>query len=112
MIMSRICLVILVFSFILFSCKKSETKSNSIASNYAPTCSSAKSFSADVLPLINSSCNTSGCHSTYSNYSQINAAKTSIRSRIVNGSMPKNATFSNAQKDVVVCWIDAGAPNN
>lgn len=110
--MNRIFLLIFVITAILLSCKKSETKSSSTTAGYTPTCNSTKSFSADVLPLINASCNTSGCHSNYSNYTQINAGKSGIRSRIVNGSMPKNATFTNAQKDVIVCWIDAGAPNN
>jgi hypothetical protein len=95
-----------------FSCKKSETTNNTSNSSYTPNCSSTKSFSADVLPLINASCNTSGCHNNYSNYAQINAGKTSIRSRVINGTMPKNSTLTNAQKDVIICWIDAGAPNN
>jgi hypothetical protein len=30
----------------------------------------------------------------------------------VGGSMPKNSTLTNDQKDKIICWIDAGAPNN
>lgn len=110
--MHRLIIILFFAGFMLFSCKKSETNTSSSNTNYTPNCSSTKSFSADVLPLINASCNTSGCHSNYSTYAQISAGKTSIRSRVLNGSMPKNATFSNAQKDIIICWIDAGAPNN
>ncbi|MFO0355449.1 MAG: hypothetical protein ACK50A_00735 [Sphingobacteriaceae bacterium] len=110
--MKRSIILMFLVGFILFSCKKSETNASSTNSGYTPTCTSTKSFSADVLPLINASCNTSGCHNNYSTYAQISAGKTSIRSRVLNGSMPKNSTLSNAQKDIIICWIDAGAPNN
>jgi len=110
--MKGLLLIILITAVLQFSCKKSETKATTSSSAYTPSCVSTKSFSTDVLPLINASCNISGCHNNYSNYAQINAGKVSIRSRVLNGSMPQNATFSNAQKDVIICWIDAGALNN
>lgn len=105
-------LVISIAAVLQFSCKKNKTNESTNSSAYTPSCASTKSFSTDVLPLINASCNISGCHNNYSNYSQISAGKASIRSRVFNGSMPQNSTFSNAQKDVIICWIDAGAPNN
>ncbi|MFZ4522838.1 MAG: hypothetical protein ACOYNC_14110 [Bacteroidales bacterium] len=88
------------------ACKKSST-----SPGYTPDCSgTAKSFSSDVLPVINSACKS--CHSDYSNYSRISGDKAAIRSTIVNGSMPEGSTMSAAQKNTVVCWIDNGAPNN
>jgi hypothetical protein len=110
--MRKLSYIFCLFALLQFSCKKSDKNSTSKSSVYTPVCSGTVSFSSNVMPLINSSCNTSGCHSNYSNYNQINANKANIRSRVANGSMPKNATLSNAQKDIILCWIDAGAPNN
>ena len=100
---------ILLLSVMSYSCKK---KNNTEATNtYTPSCSSTTpSFSATVKPLIQSSC--VSCHSQYSTYSQISASAGSIRSSIVNGSMPKGTTLSDEQKNSIVCWIDAGKPNN
>lgn len=80
----------------------------------------AKSFSANVSPLILSSCTSSECHGSGSingpgallNYTNIFAARVAIRSAISAGSMPKNSSFSTAQKNTIICWIDSGAPNN
>ena len=77
-------------------------------------------FSANVSPLIASSCAKSGCHATGStngpgpltNYTQIFNARTQIRANVASGNMPKDATFNATQKATITCWIDAGAPNN
>jgi hypothetical protein len=88
----------------LTSCKKA-TK------DFVPDCSgAAKLFSADVLPVIQSSC--VSCHSGYSNYSGICSSKSSIRSKVVDGSMPQKSSLSDAQKNAIICWIDNGTPNN
>lgn len=110
--MKSLLFIIAFVAVFQISCKKSEKNSTTNSNGYTPNCSSTKSFSAEVFPLINASCNTSGCHNDYSNHSQINADKASIRARVLNGSMPKNSTLTSAQKDVIICWIDAGAPNN
>ncbi len=100
-----------ILSGILCSCKKnSDTPGNTSTAAYAPDCTSAKSFSAQVLPLIQSRC--ASCHGQYSNYSQIKASAPSIRASVFNGSMPKGSTLTKEQKDIIVCWVDAGAPNN
>lgn len=92
----------------LNSCKKKESTS---ASSYTPSCNGATpSFSATVKPLFQSSC--VSCHSNYSTYSQISGSASSIRTTIVNGSMPKGSSLSESQKNSIVCWIDAGKPNN
>jgi hypothetical protein len=94
-----------IFIAIAFtSCKK-------IAKDFSPNCSgAAKSFNTDVLPVFQANC--VSCHSSYSNYANISASKTSIRSKIVDGSMPTKKSLSDAQKNAVICWIDNGAPNN
>jgi len=97
---------LIVCIVILGACSKSSTNPS-----FTPDCSGAvKSFKNDALPVFQSSCD--GCHSNFSNYSQISADKSSIRSKIVDGSMPQNGSLSTAQKNNVVCWIDNGAPNN
>lgn len=104
--MRNIGIVIVALSVGLAGCKKSSNTS----STYTPTCTGTKSFKNDVFPLIQSACNS--CHANLSNYAQVSSLASSIRSTIVSGSMPKNSTLSNSQKDVIVCWIDAGFPNN
>ncbi len=100
-------LVLTILCIGLFTqCKKDNT-----GSPYTPTCTgSANSYKNDVTPLIASYC--SGCHSNYSSYSQVNGSKSSIRSVIVSGSMPKGSSMSDAERNKIVCWIDNGAPNN
>lgn len=78
------------------------------------------SFSGHVSGLIASSCAKPDCHAAGSfngpgpltDYNQIFSARARIRTAVANGSMPQDATFSAAQKAIITCWIDAGAPNN
>lgn len=86
------------------ACKKSSV-------SFTPDCSgTAKSFSADVLPVISNKC--AGCHTNYSAYSQIAGDRSSIRSKVADGSMPKGTSLTTTEKNTVLCWIDNGAPNN
>jgi hypothetical protein len=79
-----------------------------------------KSYSANVDPIIQNTCNTVGCHNTGSingpgaltNYSQVFANRSAIRTAIANGTMPKNTSLSTSQRNSIICWIDSGAPNN
>jgi hypothetical protein len=101
-------LLVIMISFVLVSgCKKD----NTTTSDYTPSCTgAAKSYTKDVAPIIELAC--SGCHQNYSNYSQVSASQSSIRSVIVSGQMPQGSSLSSAQKDAIVCWIDSGAINN
>jgi len=99
-----VCLI--VSSALMSACSKSST-----GPVFTPDCSgAAKSFSSDVYPVFQSVC--SNCHTNFGGYSQIAADRASIRSRIVDGSMPQQGSLSTTQKNNVVCWIDAGALNN
>ena len=79
-----------------------------------------KNFAADINPIIQSTCNVSGCHATGSangpgaltNHAQVFSARTAIRSAIASGTMPQGTTLSASQKNSIICWIDSGAPNN
>jgi len=109
-----------IFVALILFCNSSCKKSTN-GTGYTPECSgTTPKFSAEVSPLMLSSCGISGCHGTGSHegpgplttYSQIKNAATSVRSSIVDGSMPQNNTLSTAQKNLIVCWIDAGAKND
>lgn len=94
---------------ILYSCKKKD--SGNTSTSYIPSCNGAvPSFSSSVKPLFQSYC--VSCHSNYSTYSQISFSASSIRTAIINGSMPKGTSLSEEQKNNIVCWIDGGKPNN
>ncbi len=103
--MKKVAFLLIFFTFLFYDCKKKVT-----TKAYEPTCNGTKSYANDVKPLVQSYC--VNCHSSYSTYSGIKSAGSSVRSSIVNGSMPKNSSLSSDQKDAIVCWIDAGMPNN
>ncbi len=124
-LLGRILLFLSLFSFVLMSCSKSGSgiKDNNNGGNpsYVPNCSSAAtSFTTNVLPIFQTVCAQGGCHNSGSvngpggltNYTQISASKVFIRSVILSGAMPQNTTLTIAQKNSIICWIDAGTPNN
>ena len=122
------CAMLLAVCFV-YSCKKSGGTGTGGGGNggrggggtYTPNCTGAAiQFSANVLPIIQASCGASGCHNAgssngpgeLSTYAQISGAKTQIRAAVLSGSMPKSGTLTSAQKNSIICWIDAGAANN
>jgi len=119
--------VALISMIVILSCTKNNNGTTTTNNNnggttgYTPSCTgTAKSFSADVLPIFQNVCSAAGCHNSGStngpgaltNYSQISAVKSNIRTVVLSGVMPKNSTLTSAQKDDIICWIDSGAPNN
>ena len=122
------CAMLLAVCFV-YSCKKSGGTDNGGnnggggggGTTYTPNCTGAAiQFTANVLPIIQSSCAASGCHNAgssngpgeLSTHAQISGAKVQIRAAVLGGSMPKNGTLTAAQKNSIICWIDAGAANN
>jgi len=78
-------------------------------------------FSANVFPIIQSKCATSpDCHASGStnaagpltSYSLIHNLAPVIRGQVVSGIMPKTGSLTSTELQTIVCWIDAGAPNN
>lgn len=111
-------LALAVMSFVI-SCSKSDDQPGSNPPGNA--CDGVpKTFSADVNPLVQTFCNQSGCHATGStngpgpltNYSQVFNNRAAIREAVQSGIMPQNTTLTAAQKKIIICWIDSGAPNN
>lgn len=97
------------------------SKSSSGGSSFTPDCSTSKSFATDVMPVIQSTCAiNSTCHASGStegvgaltNYTQVFTSRFSIRDAVITGRMPRTGSLSNAQKNAIICWIDAGAANN
>lgn len=103
--------------FIVLSCSKKSGGNTDLTNN----CDTVpKTFAADANPLFQTYCNQTACHNTGSTngpgplvtYTQIFNARNSIRGVIQAGVMPQNTTLTTAQKNTIICWIDAGAPNN
>lgn len=86
-----------------------------IVLSYVPN---GTSFSASVEPIIASSCATTNCHdgstsqTNFSIFSNVQSHASSIKSLTQSGSMPKNGTLTQAQKDAIACWVDDGALDN
>ncbi|MFO0322160.1 MAG: hypothetical protein ACK504_07015 [Bacteroidota bacterium] len=91
--------------FIVVSCKKTSSKKE-----FTPTCTGTKSFALDVNLVIYDNCRS--CHINYDNYATIKASADLIRNSIAFGTMPKNGTLTDKQKNDIICWIDQGAPWN
>ena len=81
----------------------------------------ASTFSGTVNQIIQSTCATDAtCHGAGSangpgplqTYNQIFAARINIKTAVGNGTMPKTGTLTTAQKNSIICWVDAGGPNN
>ena len=84
-------------------------------------CQLNSKFASNVNPIIQSKCATTpDCHASGStntagpltNYTQIHNLAAVIRGQIVSGIMPKTGSLSSTELQTIVCWIDAGAPNN
>lgn len=80
----------------------------------------ASAFAANVNPIIQSTCTDAACHGAGSingpgpllTYTQISGAAALIKTAVANGTMPKTGTLTTAQKNSIICWVNAGAPNN
>ena len=81
----------------------------------------ASAFSANVNPIIQSTCATDAtCHGAGSvngpgpllTHTQISNASVTIKTAVANGTMPKTGSLTTAQKNSIICWINSGTPNN
>jgi hypothetical protein len=114
--MKKIIVSLVLLTGLIVACSKSIDNSSS-----AIDCSgTAKSFTTDVNPIIQSYCAISGCHASGSTngpgalttYQQVFNNRSAIRTAVANGSMPQNSTLSTSQKTAIICWIDNGGTNN
>ncbi len=110
-------LAILAIGTYFISCSKDDDEENN-----AVDCSivTTKSFTANINPIIQSTCNVVSCHAAGStngpgaltSYNEVFNARAAIRSAISSGFMPQGSTLSLPQKNSITCWIDSGAPDN
>lgn len=121
--MKKSFLLSIVVFIVIASCSKSSSSTGGGGGGGSSTnCSGvASSFSANVNPVIQSTCATNaGCHGAGSpngpgellTYTQIFNARVNIKTAVSNGTMPKTGSLTTAQKNTIICWIDSGAPNN
>ena len=103
-------LIIIGFS----SCRKDEYKKLDCSTINAK-------YNADIKPIINANCTSSGCHDAgsgngdYTTYSglKIKVDNSSLSSRVLyDKNMPPNGALSLDDRNKIKCWLDNGAPNN
>ncbi len=77
------------------------------------------SYQADVQPIIMTSCVVFGCHDgsvsnlpNFSNFSEVQANAGEIKSRTQSRNMPRTGSLTQAQIDLIACWVDDGARDN
>ncbi len=117
-------LAIIAICILLFACSKSVSNMTNTTGGNTTTidCTgAAKSFTADVNPIIQSTCATgSNCHAAGSvngpgellTYSEIAKASANIRAAVISGVMPKTGSLTASEKNTIICWIDNGSSNN
>jgi hypothetical protein len=77
------------------------------------------SYKNDIKPILDASCNLSGCHNAgtgsrdWTTYEKVKANDGNIRARTANKSMPIGGlTLTQAEIDKIACWVDDGSANN
>jgi hypothetical protein len=73
------------------------------------------SYDLNVKALFQNECSGNGCHPSQGDLFTYSSAKnlaSAIKSRTQSGNMPPNGTLSQAEKDLIACWVDHGAPEN
>lgn len=121
--MKKLILFLFIAITAMLSCSKSSSTGGSGGGGGGGSnCSGvASKFSADVNPIIQSTCATdAACHGNGSlngpgpllTYTQIFNARVNIKSAVNAGTMPKTGSLTAAQKSSIICWIDGGALNN
>lgn len=80
-------------------------------------CDTTVSWQNDILPVMITSCATTGCHDgisrrDWTNYSEVKQYAASIKARTQDKSMPFDGPLPQDQIDKIACWVDNGAPEN
>ncbi len=76
------------------------------------------SYENSVEPIIIGSCATTDCHVSGTGrvnltiFDNVQKNAESIKTRVLNGSMPKDDVLTDAEIEAIVCWVDDGALNN
>ena len=81
------------------------------------TITSGISFQASIRPIIERSCAIPACHDgtgniSYLVFENIKKNPADIKNRTQTRNMPKTGTLTDAEIELIACWVDDGAPNN
>ena len=84
--------------------------------------SSGTSWERDIKPIIDSNCAVSGCHNgdntaipNWTVFTNVQSRASDIKTRTGNRSMPRagsGLTLTDAEIELIACWVDDGAQNN
>lgn len=84
-------------------------------------CQGAANKFTDVSPIFQTKCAiNSGCHAAgssnvggpFTSYDLIKAKASQIKLQVQTGLMPQTGHLTPTELQSIVCWVDAGAPNN
>ncbi len=78
------------------------------------------SYTNEIAAILTTRCNLAGCHAAgssrgdWTKYDNVKAKSATIRTRTANKSMPpaSSTALTQAQIDLIGCWVTGGAPNN
>jgi cytochrome c5 len=122
--MKSISILLLAWLFLIFGCAKNNEEKLFPKDNSTNCDTSSVSFSKDVLPIFQNSCNS--CHSgnqplngmdLSSHDGAVKVANTGRLLGAINhqsgySAMPKEGKLSNCNINKITAWINKGKPNN
>ncbi len=83
---------------------------------------SGTSYADEVAAILQTNCDGSTCHiggttglPDWSDFSELQNKSVRVKTKILDGTMPpasSGKSLSQAEIDIIVCWVDDGAPNN
>ncbi len=80
---------------------------------------SSISYTNDIAPILTTYCNLPSCHAAstgrdWTNYTNVKANSSAIKSRTGNKSMPQagSPALTQNQIDIIACWVASGSLNN
>lgn len=108
------------FSLLLFllSCVNHDLSPHTEDIDEPFVCDASVSWETDILPIMRTSCATSGCHdgiarnNNWLNYDEVKEHAITIRKKTVERSMPFDSLLPQHQIDLIACWVDNGALQN
>ena len=75
------------------------------------------SYSTSIAPIISTNCAITGCHNgtqfpDFRQFSNVQANAAQIKTLTGNRTMPEDGTLTQAEIDMIACWVDDGAVAN
>jgi SprB repeat len=99
-----------------YSAKVKDLDGCIVSKNVSVAALPSVSFADDIKPLIDTNCSKSGCHgdtqTSFSNYTEIKAKASQIKTLTGNGTMPKTGSLSSTQIAIIACWVNEGGLDN